>query len=112
MQFRELPWRVAQLQEMLYASYVQACAKSDAVTGPCPATLKDLQPRNCRPIIRKLLEPDPRKRWTVKEAIANSWMEGVEVCTMVDNPTHVHAHVRVMLKQHAEKLAEHRRERE
>ena len=79
MQFQELPWRVAQPAEMLYVSYVQAAAKSDALTGPCPATLSHLLPRNCRPVIRKMLEPDPKKRWTVKEVISNPWMEGVEV---------------------------------
>ncbi len=112
MHFQELPWRVAQPSEMLYASYVQAAAKTDATNGPFPATLSHLLPRNCRPIIRKMLEPDPKKRWTVKDVMSNGWMEGVEVCTIVEKPTHVHAHVRAMLHQHMEKLAEQRRERE
>jgi len=102
MQFQELPWRVAQSSEPLYGAYAQACAtaKSENAT---PAMINSLAPRSCRAVLRKMLEPDPKKRWNVKDVIAQAWVVGIEVCTKSDKPAHVHSHARAMLQMHAEK---------
>jgi len=111
MQFQELPWRVAQSADPLYASYAQAAAsmKADSSAGTCPATLNSLLPRPCRPVVRKLLEPDPKKRWNIKDILAQSWIQGIEVCPCVEKPTHVHAYVRATLQAHADKKHDNNR---
>lgn len=107
MQFQELPWRVAQMTDPLFATYAQACtSKADGSSGSCPGTISTLSPRSCRPVIRRMLEPDPKKRWTTKDIIGSSWAHGIEVCVTASKPTHVHAHARNMLQLHADKLQE------
>lgn len=106
LEFQVLPWRVAQPSEAFYASYAQAvsASKSDGNAGSCPSALAKLEPRSCRPVLRKMLEPDPRKRWTTKEILAHSWPQSIEVCALSENPTHVHSHAKAMLQQHAGKM--------
>ncbi|KIY49000.1 hypothetical protein FISHEDRAFT_58571, partial [Fistulina hepatica ATCC 64428] len=36
-------------------------------------------PRACRPLIRHMLEPDPRLRWTVEEVWAHEWVQGISL---------------------------------
>jgi len=114
MQFQELPWRVAQASDPLYASYAQATAssKSDtAVGGTCPPTINSLSPRSSRSVIRKLLEPDPKKRYNIKDVLSQSWLQSIEVCVSAEQPSHVHAYVQSMLQLHAEKKQDpHRRD--
>ncbi|KAF7367600.1 Serine/threonine-protein kinase hal4 [Mycena sanguinolenta] len=45
-----------------------------------PPTISNLSPRACRPLIRKMLEPDPKKRSGIEEVLGCAWMQGVEVC--------------------------------
>lgn len=107
MQFQELPWRVAQMTEPLFATYTQACtSKADGSLVSFPGTISTLSPRTCRPVIRKMLEPDPKKRWSTKDIIGSTWAQGIEVCVTSSKPTHVHAHARNMLQLHADKLQE------
>ncbi|KAG8928376.1 serine/threonine-protein kinase HAL4/sat4 [Tulasnella sp. 418] len=94
--FQELPWRVAQLSDNLYASYVTACNSKNKAEAECPPTINNLSPRACRPILRKMLEPDPKKRVLVDDVLQDPWMKGIEVCSLVEKPTHVHVHVRQM----------------
>lgn len=95
--FQELPWRVAQISDQLYASYASACAAAapaTAATTTFPPTINNLNPRACRSLIRKMLEPDPKLRWPIEEVIKHPWMQGIEVCHLVDKPRHVHVHAR------------------
>ncbi|KIJ32091.1 hypothetical protein M422DRAFT_131002, partial [Sphaerobolus stellatus SS14] len=75
--FQELPWRVAQASDPLYAAYAAACASASTNTPP---TINNLSPRNCRPLLRRMLEPDPKKRCTIEQAVADAWVIGIEVC--------------------------------
>lgn len=96
--FQELPWRVAQASDPLYAAYAAACASNST---NCPPTINNLSPRNCRPLLRRMLEPDPKKRCVIEQAVADTWVQSIEVCTEVKTPKHVHVHAQEMLKAHA-----------
>ena len=95
--FQELPWRAAQPgHDTLYAAYAAACANPSAAVSACPPTINNLSPRACRPLIRKMLEPDPRHRSTIEEVVAHAFVKGIEVCTEVAAPKHVHASAKAM----------------
>lgn len=96
--FGELPWRVAQQSDPLYATYAAACATS---TTSCPPTINNLSPRACRPLLRRMLDPDPKRRCVIEEAVMHPWIQSIEVCTEVKNPRHVHVHAREVLQAHA-----------
>ncbi|KIY45811.1 Pkinase-domain-containing protein [Fistulina hepatica ATCC 64428] len=86
--FQELPWRAAQTTDTLYVAYASACVaghqQAQARPNPLanvslPPTIMNLSPRACRPLIRHMLEPDPRKRWTVEEVWAHEWVQSIKV---------------------------------
>ncbi|WWC73187.1 uncharacterized protein I206_107153 [Kwoniella pini CBS 10737] len=84
MQFQELPWRVAKTSDSTFATYAQTY-KGDGTNGPnekppTPAPLNNLIPRECRNVIKHMLDPDPKQRWTVDEALKDKWLTSVEVC--------------------------------
>ncbi|KNZ72734.1 Serine/threonine-protein kinase hal4 [Termitomyces sp. J132] len=89
--FQELPWRAAQpANDTLYSSYAQACANPSSTVSACPPTINNLSPRACRPLIRRMLEPEPKKRMTIEEVIGHTWVQGIEVCHEVKEPRHIH----------------------
>ncbi|KAF9482354.1 other/HAL protein kinase [Pholiota conissans] len=95
--FQELPWRAAQpATDPLYSSYAQACASSNPAVSACPPTINNLNPRACRSLIRKMLEPDPRHRSTIEDVIAHPWIQSIEICHEVAEPKHVHVSARAM----------------
>ncbi|KAJ7321986.1 kinase-like domain-containing protein [Mycena albidolilacea] len=75
MHLQELPWRAAQSSDQLYAAYV-AAATLELVFPP---TIMNLTPRACRPLIRKMLEPDPKLRSTIEDLLECEWVRGIEV---------------------------------
>ncbi|KZP00679.1 Pkinase-domain-containing protein [Calocera viscosa TUFC12733] len=80
--FQELPWRVAQLTDPLYAAYHAACLGSQSSNpSSLPPTISLLSPRACRPLLRKMLEPDPKNRCLVDDIIKDPWFQSIEVCT-------------------------------
>jgi protein-serine/threonine kinase len=127
--FQELPWRAAQQSDTLYTAYASACianpvqssipAKSKSTTSSMkpstsstpaspnpssgvqqyPPTITNLSPRSCRPILRRMLEPDPKKRAPIEEIVKNSWVESIEVCHAVPEPKHVHVCAQAMASQ-------------
>lgn len=99
--FQELPWRVAQFSDPLYATYATACSSSNHTQSSCPPTVNNLSPRACRPLIRKMLDPDPKQRWTIDKIISFPWIETVQVCHEVDKPSHVHVYARALAEQQA-----------
>ncbi|EGO19434.1 hypothetical protein SERLADRAFT_335756, partial [Serpula lacrymans var. lacrymans S7.9] len=83
--FQEMPWRVAQSSDTLYAAYASACSApqpspSSSSVQNFPPTINNLSPRGCRSLIRKMLEPDPKQRAQIEAVMAHSWMQGIEVC--------------------------------
>ncbi|KAJ7716235.1 Pkinase-domain-containing protein [Mycena maculata] len=62
-----------------------------------PPTISNLSPRACRPLIRKMLEPDPKLRSSIEEVLGCAWMQSVEVCWEVgERAKHVHVNARAM----------------
>jgi len=102
--FQELPWRAAQTTDTLYLAYANACASTSPATSNCPPTINNLNPRSCRPLLRKMLEPDPKKRFAIEEVIKHSWLETIEVCHIVENPQHVHVHARALAQSQLREL--------
>lgn len=88
--FQEIPWRAAQQTDQLYAAYASACASTNAEKSNCPPTINNLSPRACRPLIRKMLEPEPKKRSTIEDIVAHSWVESLDVCYSSASPKHIH----------------------
>ncbi|KAG5643005.1 hypothetical protein DXG03_001784 [Asterophora parasitica] len=95
--FQELPWRAAQpATDALFAAYTQACASPQAAVAACPPTINNLNPRACRTLMRKMLEPDPRVRSTIEEVMAHPWVQTIEVCYAVKEPKHIHVSAKAM----------------
>jgi len=103
--FQELPWRAAQTSEPLFAAYRSSCA-SYPWSGPSvppptvlPTTITNISPRAARPLLRRILEPDPKLRCTIQEVMENPWLKSIEVCAEVKHPKHQHSNVRAALHQ-------------
>lgn len=92
--FQELPWRVAQLSDNLFAAYVNATQSKNPAEAACPPTIDNLSPRECRPLLRRMLEPRPEKRILIEEIMKDAWIKSIEVCTLVAEPRHIHVHAR------------------
>lgn len=128
--FQEMPWRVAQMSDSLYAAYANACiahpikdkdlvsatsssatsgsgsassSTKDTCSAPTrerekdkdviyPQTISNLSPKQCRSLIRRMLEPDPKKRTAIEDVMAHPWVKSIEVCHLMAEPKHVHAH--------------------
>ena len=48
-----------------------------------------------------MLEPDPKKRCVIEQAVDDAWVKSIEVCAESKSPMHVHVHAQEMLKAHA-----------
>ncbi|KAJ7630286.1 kinase-like domain-containing protein [Roridomyces roridus] len=119
--FQELPWRAAQTSDQLYAAYASAAASTPApalAAAPptpnpnappvvdrdkhhtnnamvFPPMISNLSPRACRPLIRRMLEPDPKLRAGIEEVLGSAWVKTVEVCWEVgEGAKHVHVNAR------------------
>lgn len=64
-----------------------------------PPTVMNLSPRNCRPLLRRMLEPDPKKRAAIEEVIKHPWLESIEICHSQEHPKHVHGCAQAMAAQ-------------
>ena len=104
MQFQELPWRVAKVADSTFATYFKDYkppappSHSGETPGqgqqshphPTPAPLNNLIPRECRSVIKHMLDPDPKTRWGVDEALKDKWLSGIEVCVEGEKNGHSH----------------------
>ena len=50
----------------------------------------------CRPLIRKMLEPNPKLRACIEDAINHPWVQGIEVCYLAEKPAHLHVYAQAM----------------
>ncbi|KAI9432610.1 Pkinase-domain-containing protein [Lactarius indigo] len=71
-------WAVGIASDGLYAAYASACANPQQ--SATPPTINNLDPRACRSLIRRMLEPDPKQRALIEECISHSW------------PMHIHGY--------------------
>ncbi|KIS67633.1 uncharacterized protein UMAG_04136 [Mycosarcoma maydis] len=86
MQFQELPWRVAKMSDPTFKEYVQSYLSS-----PAPSPLSNLSPRDCRPLLKKMLCPDPKGRWTMDEVLKDPWLMSVPICEEGKQNDHTHS---------------------
>ncbi|GAA6004251.1 hypothetical protein JCM10207_002505 [Rhodosporidiobolus poonsookiae] len=75
MAFQEVPWRVAKHSDASFGPYAQAHRTSSST----PAPISNLVPRECRSLIRRMLDPDPKSRATIDEILSDSWFAAIEV---------------------------------
>ncbi|KAK0567563.1 hypothetical protein OC844_000146 [Tilletia horrida] len=85
MQFQELPWRVAKMSDPTFKEFVHQYNAS-----PAPSPLSNLSPRDCRPLLKKMLCPDPAGRWQIEEVVRDPWLQKVTLCENNVAPDHKH----------------------
>ncbi|GAA6050610.1 hypothetical protein JCM3770_001487 [Rhodotorula araucariae] len=73
--FQELPWRVAKRDDGSFGPYAQLYKTSTSTPPP----LSNLVPRECRSVIRRMLNPDPAARLTVDEVLADPWVASLAI---------------------------------
>lgn len=86
MQFQELPWRVAKMSDPTFKDYVGAYSSS-----PAPSPLSNLSPRDCRPLLKKMLCPDPKGRIMMDEVLKDPWLMSVPICEEGKQNDHTHS---------------------
>ncbi|SCV73660.1 BQ2448_6090 [Microbotryum intermedium] len=74
MHFQELPWRVAKPSDPSFGPYMQMYGGQST-----PPPLSNLVPRECRNIIRRMLDPDPKTRATTDQIISDPWFDQIKV---------------------------------
>jgi protein-serine/threonine kinase len=89
------------MTDPMYANYAGACTSMNTATAATPPTIANLSPKQCRPLIRAMLEPNPKLRWTTEQIMAHQWVESIEVCHIMEKPSHVHVNVRSIAGSHA-----------
>ena len=72
MQCQELPWRVAKMSDPTFQDFVHSYL---ATTTPSP--LPNLSPRECRPLLKTMLCPDPKIRIMTDDILKDAWLAQV-----------------------------------
>ncbi|MCO5585527.1 hypothetical protein L7F22_039460 [Adiantum nelumboides] len=85
MQFQELPWRVAKMSDPTFKEFVHSYHTS---TSPPP--LSNLSPRECRPLLKKMLCPDPKGRIMTEEIFKDPWFMSINACENGVSSDHKH----------------------
>lgn len=85
MQFQELPWRFAKAADNAFATFLSQYASSNA-----PPPLNNLAPRECRNVLKHMLDPDPKSRWGVEDALQDKWIKSIQVCVEGEPSNHKH----------------------
>ncbi|KAI8922059.1 kinase-like domain-containing protein [Powellomyces hirtus] len=75
-----IPWRIARAPDPHYTKYAAFGASNPGATQGFGA-FDRTQPPGPRPIIYRMLAPDPQVRITAAEILAHSWFTRVECCT-------------------------------
>lgn len=79
MNFQELPWRLAKPSDPSFGPYLASYA-----TTLSPAPLGNLVPRECRAVIKKMLDPDPKKRVGVLDILNEEWVKQILILPKED----------------------------
>ncbi|KAK4048487.1 hypothetical protein OIO90_005818 [Microbotryomycetes sp. JL221] len=74
MHFQELPWRVAKPSDPSFGPYLQLYNETSA-----PAPISNLVPRECRNVIKRMLDPDPKTRATTEWILQDHWFQSIKV---------------------------------
>lgn len=83
---------MAKSSDSTFATYLQQYYPKvePGAHQPTPAPLNNLVPRECRNVIKHMLNPDPKTRWGVDEVLKDKWLTGVEVCVEGEENHHTH----------------------
>lgn len=84
MVLQELPWGIARRTDRSFATYLSAYASNVDVghAHAVPAPLNNL-PRECRSLVKRMLDPDPRERWGVDECLKDPFVVGIDSSLLV-----------------------------
>ncbi|EPQ25742.1 uncharacterized protein PFL1_06736 [Pseudozyma flocculosa PF-1] len=85
MQFQELPWRVAKMSDPTFKEFVHQYVGSSS-----PSPLSNLSPRECRPLLKRMLCPDPKSRCMTEDILKDPWFMSVPLCEEGKANDHVH----------------------
>ncbi|KAI9470512.1 MAG: kinase-like domain-containing protein [Benjaminiella poitrasii] len=97
MTIRRFPWRLPRPEkDQSYSNFVQP-SRSGA------ERLFKLLPRYARPIISRILVPDPDQRCTLKDVLTDSWVQDIEDCLPEKPATH---HVHHLLLEPSKEIME------
>ncbi|PKI83114.1 hypothetical protein MVES1_002890 [Malassezia vespertilionis] len=69
MQCQELPWRIAKMSDQAFQEFVHSYLNTTI-----PKPLPNLSPRECRPLLKKMLCPDPKMRIMTEEILKDTWI--------------------------------------
>jgi serine/threonine protein kinase len=82
---RRFPWRIPRAsQDQSYKNFITPSTQG-------AARLFKMLPRESRPILSKILEPDPTKRATLQQVLDDPWVRNIDMCTM-DYASDHHCH--------------------
>ncbi|KAI8343735.1 kinase-like domain-containing protein [Chlamydoabsidia padenii] len=82
---RRFPWRIARpAQDQSYRNYITSSSLN-------AARLFKMLPRESRPIISRILEPDATQRCSLQTVLDDPWVSSIPTCTM-DQPCLDHKH--------------------
>lgn len=81
MQAQELPWRVAKPTDPSFATYLHQYASSLV-----PQPLGNLHPKDCRSIVKKMLDPSPKSRVNMDAVLADPFMKGIDYSVEPSHP--------------------------
>lgn len=85
MTIRRFPWRLPRPEkDQSYNNFVVA-------DNSGRERLFKLLPRYARPVISRILSPDPEERCMLEDVLADEWVKSIETCSP-DKPAHNHAH--------------------
>lgn len=85
MSIRRFPWRLPRPEkDQSYKNFVTPSAMG-------AEKLFKMLPRESRPIISRILNPDPTKRCTLEDVLNDEWVKSIPMCTH-DKPELSHAH--------------------
>lgn len=85
MVIRRFPWRIA------HPAKDQSFKNFQTPSSRGAARLLGLLPRQARPVIAQILEPDPHLRALVSQVLEDEWVQSIETC-QADQPGKDHVH--------------------
>lgn len=84
--YRGIPFRMATPTDPNYGNYLET--RNVGLYEPF-----EKLPRGCRDLLYKILEPDPKKRYTIEKIKRDSWFNEIESCTESRPLSQKHNHV-------------------
>jgi len=78
---QELPWRSARSSDESFQAFVAAYPSS-----PSPPPLQALSPRDCRAVLKHMLDPLTKTRWTTDAVLKDPWFAAIQIIDVAGKP--------------------------